>query len=68
MGRGVVSKKNLQKDDLICEYDGDLLSGKLCTEREKEYETNPDAGCFMFFFWFKGTRYWYGTIYFTCHI
>eukprot|EP00794_Sanderia_malayensis_P014323 gene14323-15812_t len=56
-GRGVFAMKEFAKDDLICEYVGELIDYNLALEREKEYATNPEFGCYSYFFQFKNKKY-----------
>ncbi|XP_065670587.1 N-lysine methyltransferase KMT5A-A isoform X4 [Hydra vulgaris] len=56
-GRGVFTKQSLKKGDLVCEYAGDLISLKEALQREKDYEKNPELGCYMYFFDYKDKKY-----------
>lgn len=42
----------------MCEYAGELLNMKEAAEREKEYENDESVGCYMYYFMFKGEKYW----------
>jgi len=56
-GRGVFSKHNILKGDIVCEYAGDLVDVKEARRREAEYELNPQLGSYMYFFEYKSKKY-----------
>lgn len=58
-GKGVVATRCIKKDDLICEYSGELLPQKEAKKREEVYSENPEIGCFMYFFSHKERKWWY---------
>ena len=53
------SKRPLKRGDLVCEYAGDLISHDDARLRETEYASNPDIGCYMYYFVYDGKKYWY---------
>ena len=57
-GRGVVTKRGFQKDELLCEYSGKLLNYSQAMEAEKEYSNDDSTGCFLYFFKYKDKSYW----------
>ena len=56
-GRGVVTKQDIKKNDLIVEYAGELLSLREALERETQYTNNSETGSFMYFFRFNETKF-----------
>jgi len=56
-GRGVFSKHNILKGNIVCEYAGDLVDVKEARRREAEYELNPQLGSYMYFFEYKSKKY-----------
>jgi len=56
-GRGVFSKRPLRRGDLVCEYAGDLISHDDARLRETEYASNPEIGCYMYYFVHDGKKY-----------
>ena len=52
----MVSTKFIPKHTYICQYQGELLEARDAVMREKEY--SEDDGCYMFYFFFKGKKYW----------
>lgn len=61
-GKGVVTLVSVEKDDLICEYCGDLVTHKEAEQREEKYlEENSDSEYqgYMFFFNYSGNKFWY---------
>ena len=57
-GRGVVSTHYIPTGTFICEYSGMLISKKEAVAVEKEYEMDETTGCYMYYFRFKGKKYW----------
>ena len=55
-GNGVITEIEFKKDELLCEYAGELLSYSEGIKREKEYPA--DFGCFIYYFKYKGKRFW----------
>ena len=55
-GCGVITTKEFDKDDYICEYAGDLITNKKARNKETEHE---HGGAFMFYFEHKGRKLWY---------
>lgn len=53
------SKRPLKRGDLVCEYAGDLISHDDARQRETEYASNPEIGCYMYYFVHDGKKYWY---------
>jgi len=45
--RGVFARRPFEKDELICEYSGDLLTSKQWREKEKEYKERPEIGSYI---------------------
>ena len=46
------------KGDFLCEYSGDLISEVEARKREAQYVINPSIGCYMYYFTFKGEKFW----------
>ena len=57
-GRGVVPTYFFPKGQYICEYEGTIRKKKEALEIEKKYEQDQSVGCCMFYFNFKGEKYW----------
>ena len=57
-GRGVVSTRPFTKGELVCEYSGELIPQEEARRREDEYAEDPDIGCYMYYFEYKGKRWW----------
>lgn len=57
-GRGVVSSNYIPKGTFICEYSGQLLTNEEALKQEQEYEHNHSIGCYMYYFMYKGEKYW----------
>ena len=57
-GRGVVSSNYVPKGTFICEYSGQLLTNEEALKNEQEYEGDHSIGCYMYYFMFKGVKYW----------
>ena len=53
------SKRPLKRGDFVCEYAGDLISHDDARLRETEYASNPDIGCYMYYFVHDSKKYWY---------
>ena len=49
-GKGVITSRKFQKDEVLCEYRGECLSAKHAKSREKEYLQIPGSGCFLYYF------------------
>ncbi len=52
-----MATRKFDKNQFVCEYSGELISHKEGLTREQQYKS--DVGCFLFFFRFKGERWWY---------
>ena len=57
-GRGVVSTRKFLKDELVCEYSGELLSHKEAQQREELYAGDESIGCYMYYFKHGDKSYW----------
>ena len=59
-GKGVVAKADYKKNEFICEYVGELLPYEKAVQREERYiaEHPGTYKSYMFFFNFKGKRFW----------
>ncbi len=57
-GRGIFAAKDFTKDELICEYAGELIDYSVALEREREYATHPEFGCYSYFFQYGNKKYW----------
>ena len=57
-GRGVISTHYIPQGVYICEYAGEVLRLKEAAKREEEYEGNHGIGCYMYYFTYKGEKYW----------
>ena len=61
-GKGVVTLISVEKDDLICEYCGDLVIFQEAKQREERYlEECGDSEYqgYIFFFNYSGNKLWY---------
>ena len=62
-GKGVVTLVRVGKDDLICEYCGDLVTYQEAKQREnkylKEHDGDSEYQGYMFFFNYSGKKFWY---------
>ncbi|XP_075261866.1 uncharacterized protein LOC142353498 [Convolutriloba macropyga] len=56
-GRGIVATKTFERNDFVVEYRGDLILPSEAKERELEFESNPEVGCYMYYFVLGNTRY-----------
>ena len=56
-GKGVVTTKPFQKNQVICEYKGKLLSHRLGIVKEQEYKKKK-VGNYLFFFTSNGKQFW----------
>eukprot|EP00911_Craspedida_sp_UC1_P000261 UC1_evm1s200 len=60
-GKGVVGTKLFRRGDYVCEYAGDLITGKEAEEREKKYkaadENKTFIHCYMYFLKHDGKQY-----------
>ena len=56
-GRAVVTTRCFKKDEPLCEYSGALLTEEEGAHQECEY-SKVNAGSYMYFFTFKGKKYW----------
>ena len=57
-GRGVVSTRHFIKDELVCEYSGELISYEEAKNREEEYGKDTSIGCYMYYFKYKTKKLW----------
>jgi len=57
-GRGVVSSHFIPRGAYVCEYSGRLLTKEEALLKEKEYENDETVGCYMYYFMYKGEKYW----------
>ena len=57
-GRGVLSTHFIPRGTFVCEYSGVLRSKKEAIIMEKEYERDSEIGCYMYYFAFRGEKYW----------
>lgn len=59
-GKGVVATINYTEGELICEYEGDLLSHKEALKREQRYlkQSGESYKGYMYYFYFKRKKYW----------
>lgn len=57
-GRGVVSSNFIPRGTYVCEYSGRLLTKEEAFLKEKEYKNDERIGCYMYYFMFKGKKYW----------
>ena len=60
-GKGVVTLVSVEKDDLICEYCGELMTHKRVKEREENYlkKSSSSYEGYIFFFEYQGNKFWY---------
>ena len=57
-GRGVIATRPFTKGELVCEYSGELISQDEARRREDEYAKDSKIGCYMYYFEYKGKRWW----------
>ena len=57
-GRGVICTHYIPHGVYICEYAGELLGLKEAAKREDEYQSDNGIGCYMYYFAYKGEKYW----------
>lgn len=55
-GRGVVSTRVFSRNELVCEYSGELISHEAAKRREEEYEKDSSIGCYMYYFTHKNNK------------
>lgn len=53
-GRGIFSKCMLQRNSIVCQYKGKLLTKKEGLKQEASYSAEKVEGCFLLFFSFHG--------------
>jgi len=53
----VFATKEIEHGQFICEYFGEVISGK-----EGELREAADPSCFRYFFRYKGKEYWYACL------
>lgn len=58
-GRGVITTVPRVKGDFVCEYSGELISFEKAQKKEADYSKDSDVGCYMYYFEYKNTKYWY---------
>ncbi|XP_043924512.1 N-lysine methyltransferase KMT5A-A-like [Protopterus annectens] len=56
-GRGVIATKPFFRGDYIVEYNGELIEYLEAKKREKLYEQDPAAGCYMYYFQYLSKTY-----------
>lgn len=57
-GKGVVTTRPFTKDELICEYSGELITYEQAKKREEKYEEDSSIGCYMYYFVYKTNKLW----------
>ena len=57
-GRGIVSTHYIPRGTMICEYEGILRTRKEGMGVEKDYERDEKIGCYVYYFTFRGEKYW----------
>ncbi|XP_063719128.1 N-lysine methyltransferase KMT5A-B-like [Symsagittifera roscoffensis] len=56
-GRGIVATKTFERNDFVVEYRGDLILPSEAKDREVKFESDPEVGCYMYYFVLGNTRY-----------
>lgn len=56
-GRGVVATKPFKRGDFVVEYAGDLIDPDTAKNKEELYASNPDVGCYMYYFIYQNKKY-----------
>ena len=57
-GRGVVANRAFSKGEFVVEYVGDLINVQEARKREKLYQEDSNAGCYMYYFKYNDVHYW----------
>ena len=57
-GRGVVTTRDFKKGEPLCEYAGELISDEEATIREANYNKKNISMSYLYFFTYKGKKYW----------
>ena len=57
-GRGVISTNFIPRGTMICEYAGLLRSKEEAMSMEKEYKKDQTIGCYIYYFTYRGEKYW----------
>ena len=55
-GRGVVAVEPLLEGQVVCEYEGELISAREGRKRGEEYGSN--VGSYLYFFHYKSKHLW----------
>lgn len=58
----MVSSNYIPRGTFICEYSGQLLSNEEAMKNEQKYENDNTIGCYMYYFMFRGEKYWYESL------
>ena len=57
-GSGVFATQVFTKGQLVCEYSGEVITGKVAAARAKEYSVDPSCGNFLLFYKYKEKQMW----------
>ena len=59
-GNGVRCRVDINMNDIICEYDGDLMSASQGRERDQQYKNAGDevVGNYQLYFQFDSLQWW----------
>jgi len=58
-GRGIVTTRHFSKGEFVVEYAGELIDMCEAKEREKTYAQDQNTGCYMYYFKYQNTQYWW---------
>ena len=53
-GRGMITKREFNKNEFVCEYAGELID----SAEGKRRENNLDRGSYIYYFQHKGKNWW----------
>lgn len=51
--------RSFKKGAFIVEYAGELIDWTEAKQREEEYSKDSSVGCYMYYFVYNNTNYWY---------
>lgn len=58
-GRGIVTTRHFCKGEFVVEYAGELIDMCEAKEREKSYAQDQNTGCYMYYFKYRNSQYWW---------
>ena len=54
-----MTTRHFSKGEFVVEYAGELIDMCEAKEREKSYAQDQNTGCYMYYFKYQNTQYWW---------